>query len=286
MAPASIEQDILDRVEQGFCLKQPDGASDDSDYQKYGFISSCEIYDEVVCRKVPALLPGHGCDGIDNNCDADLTPDECAEDEFPPTIDFSNAHEFCGNDKHIFPTPDAAKACLTKQVMTTDDCYPVSTMVGDAVETSSSAKCGTTYAFSVGASEDICNKTSSGSFMVLVDSNIDPTQSACEFSKGPDVPPELNVIQAKENCGRNTFFSSKENALECVRIGFCCHFFVHYLLHNRTYTLYSWLLYVYRLNTTPQQKTNAVLLILHMLILMLPVPQKRSPTVQKQSRLL
>jgi hypothetical protein len=236
LAPETIEQDILDRVEQGFCLKQPDGASDDSDYQKYGFISSCEIYDEVVCRKVPALLPGHGCDGIDNNCDDDLTPDECAEDEFPPTIDFSNAHEFCGNDKHIFPTPDAAKACLTKQVMTTDDCYPVSTMVGDAVETSSSAKCGTTYAFSVGASEDICNKTSSGSFMVLVDSNIDPTQSACEFSKGPDVAPELNVIQAKENCGRNTFFSSKENALECVRIGFCCHFFVHYLLHNRTYT--------------------------------------------------
>ena len=63
---------------------------------------------------------------------------------------------------------------------------------------------------------------------VLVDENVDHPK--CDFSKGPDAPPELNVIQAKENCGRNTFFSSTENALECVSMEllllFLCSLFV------------------------------------------------------------
>ena len=49
---------------------------------------------------------------------------------------------------------------------------------------------------------------------MLVDENVPAPK--CEFLLGPDVNPFLDVSKAKELCGRNTFFSSEEEANDCV----------------------------------------------------------------------
>ena len=74
---------------------------------------------------------------------------------------------------------------------------------------------------------------------VLVDENVDHPK--CDFSEGPEIAPKLNVIKAKENCDRNTFFSSEKEAQKCVSMKLI-GFFVHSLTHIRSYTLDSRLL--------------------------------------------
>eukprot|EP00957_Ditylum_brightwellii_P211836 15366656-Ditylum_brightwellii.AAC.1 len=55
------------------------------------------ILQETLCREVPTLLPGHGCDGIDSDCNFER--DDCGEDAYDPVIDLSRVHEMCGPDK-------------------------------------------------------------------------------------------------------------------------------------------------------------------------------------------
>lgn len=99
-----VESDeIDDALDKGFCAI-PD--PNDRDTTEYGHISTCNLYHEVLCRPVPNLLPGHGCDGVDNDCDEYFPErDECDEDAYPPTIDFSNAIEACVSTYYVYKCP-------------------------------------------------------------------------------------------------------------------------------------------------------------------------------------
>ena len=113
-----------------------------------------------------------------------------------------------------------------------DECRPVDVayVKTDVTGTAEAlSNCTKTVKVTVTANIKGCEGLStSKDVFVLVDENVDHPK--CDFSKGPDAPPELNVIQAKENCGRNTFFSSTKNALECVSMEllllFLCSLFV------------------------------------------------------------
>jgi hypothetical protein len=55
--------------------------------------NQCAMYDEVICRQVVQLGRGHGCNGLDDDCDRDV--DECDEDIVSPTIDTTAARTQC-----------------------------------------------------------------------------------------------------------------------------------------------------------------------------------------------
>lgn len=83
------------------CGRNPPSLSSSFNYEFEKFTTTCELMFEVLCRPVPTLLKGHGCDGVDSNCDSDRFPDECAEDKYPPEFRLSRFAEFCGADKHV-----------------------------------------------------------------------------------------------------------------------------------------------------------------------------------------
>lgn len=209
----AIDQTLADQ----FCT--PDSSNQGDPDFVYGAISTCNIFHEVLCRPVENLKPGHGCDGIDNDCDYGDFVDECDEDAFPPEIGFSSVQEFCGSDKHVFGSIDQARDCVETHVKTTDDCEEVNTTVASPVASASNdlSLCGTSYRVDVTATEAICSKSTSGSFFVLVDDNIPSYQRVCEFLQGPNEPPLLNVAKATELCGGKIFFNSLTEAEACVR---------------------------------------------------------------------
>jgi hypothetical protein len=57
--------------------------------------------------------------------------------------------------------------------------------------------------------------SSSDTILVLVDESIPDQQRSCKFSRGPDVPPTLDVSKAAELC-KNTFFATVDEADSCV----------------------------------------------------------------------
>lgn len=182
----------------------------------YGFITTCDIFHETVCREVGDLQPGHGCDGIDNDCD--FVRDECDEDAYPPTISLSRANEFCGDNKHIFGTLEEAKACLETHVITADDCNAVTTVV-ESVALAAGAGlsfCGTTYQFTVTATENVCGKVTLATFNMLVDPAIPAGQTVCEFSKGPNEAPEIDLSESLAVCGGTKFHESSAEAKRCI----------------------------------------------------------------------
>lgn len=182
----------------------------------------------MLCRPVENLKPGHGCDGVDNNCNHgnakqpftgnNQAIDECGEDAYPPQISFSSVAEFCGGDKHVFRSADQARQCVKNHVLAVDDCETVTTEVEITVASSSNtlSLCGTMYQVDVTAAEDICGKSTPGTFFVLVDDNIPDYQGVCEFSQGPDDTPSLDTSMASKLCGEKIFFSSIAEAKECV----------------------------------------------------------------------
>jgi hypothetical protein len=87
------------------------------------FENSRFILQETACRPVDKPKLGHGCDGIDNNCD--FVRDDCSEDQFPPTIDAKLAVDTCSALGTIFPDIATAQACVEKRVSAQDDCLPV-----------------------------------------------------------------------------------------------------------------------------------------------------------------
>jgi hypothetical protein len=61
-----------------------------------------------------------------------------------------------------------------------------------------------------------CDEVSSSeTVLVLVDENIPENQGKCEFSRGPDAPPTLDVSKATDVC-KNTFFATVDAADSCV----------------------------------------------------------------------
>jgi hypothetical protein len=61
-----------------------------------------------------------------------------------------------------------------------------------------------------------CDEVSSSeTVLVLVDENIPENQRVCEFSRGPDVPPTLDVSKVADVC-KNTFFATVDEAESCV----------------------------------------------------------------------
>ncbi|KAL3915524.1 MAG: hypothetical protein SGILL_005611 [Bacillariaceae sp.] len=70
---------------------------------------------ELACVPVPFLKRGHGCDGVDNNCDDEKKVDECAEDISPPTfmpLDIPSE----------FVSLEEAEAYIKANVQVVDDC--------------------------------------------------------------------------------------------------------------------------------------------------------------------
>jgi hypothetical protein len=57
---------------------------------------------------------------------------------------------------------------------------------------------------------------SSETILVLVDGNIPKNQRVCEFSRGPDAPPTLDVSKAAELCSSNMVFATVDEADSCV----------------------------------------------------------------------
>lgn len=175
-----------------------------------------KIYKEVLCRSVEALLPGHGCDGVDNNCD--YKRDECDEDAFHPVIGLSRVAELCGGDQHVFQSDLLARECVKTHVSAVDDCSSVTTYVQSTTEDDpgdSLSICGTTKRIKVIAVEDQCSKsTEDDSILVLVDTNI--LSPSCKFSQGPDVSPILDVSQAVELCSGKIIYQNIEEAERCV----------------------------------------------------------------------
>jgi len=207
---------------------------------------SNDIFFQVLCRPVVVLLPGHGCDGIDNNCDESLQPDECDEDRYDPVISFNEVKARCGGV--VFDTVATAQECVKCYLSAVDDCYPVVvttvalqvnanpttgtttdpatlTITDPATLTTTTppqvtrsdelAKCGATYEIAVTAEEETCGKSSIGSFFVLVDSNILPGQTACELMGSADVAPSLDISKALDLCD-GKIFSSIAEAEDCV----------------------------------------------------------------------
>jgi hypothetical protein len=131
-------------------------------------------------------------------------------------IDFGRVAELCGGDKHVFATSAVAASCVETHVSIVDDCYSITT-VFEAPVVASEAKCGTTYMIKVTATEDNeCDQSSTGSFLVLVDGNIPENQGKCEFSRGPDAPPTLDVSEATDVCSGNMVFATVDAADSCV----------------------------------------------------------------------
>jgi len=91
------------------------------------------ILREVACIPIETLQRGHGCDGIDNNCDIGALRDECNEDIFPPEIDIGSVQASCSD--RVFQTSEEARECIQNAVSATDDCKPVeitTTVSGEA----------------------------------------------------------------------------------------------------------------------------------------------------------
>ena len=178
------------------------------------------IDEEVKCRPVDKLKPGHGCDGVDNDCDGppDYMRDECDEDAYPPQIDLSRVAEFCGADKHVFGSAAQARDCVETHVSAVDDCEEVIQNVSLPVlsESNDLSICGTMYEVAISASEVICGKRTDDTFFVLVDDAIPSNQSVCEFSKGPNEQPFLDMTKSYDLCGGSKIFSSIADAEECV----------------------------------------------------------------------
>ena len=102
-----------------------DGAELEAVYEntKTMLDAQAAIYDEVVCRCAEEPRRGHGCDGVDNDCDK--TVDECDEDIFPPIIDVSDAVHNCGSGsgrENWFDSNQAALDCVNAYTTVDDDC--------------------------------------------------------------------------------------------------------------------------------------------------------------------
>lgn len=76
------------------------------------------ILQETACRHVEEFQRGHGCDGIDNDCD--FLRDECDEDRFPPEIESLRARSECLPE--FFDDPSQAEACIKSKTSAVDDC--------------------------------------------------------------------------------------------------------------------------------------------------------------------
>ena len=100
-----------------------------------------------------------------------------------------------------------------------DECRPVDVayVKTDVTGTAEAlSNCTKTVKVTVTANIKGCEGLStSKDVFVLVDENVEDPK--CDFSRGPDIPPKLDVLKAIELCGRNTFFSDDMNAEECVK---------------------------------------------------------------------
>jgi hypothetical protein len=77
------------------------------------------ILDIVTCTPVAELLWGHGCDGVDNDCDGAV--DEADEDVVPPVL-----HADRAVSQVWHPSTAAAMTAVEKAVLAFDDCRGVS----------------------------------------------------------------------------------------------------------------------------------------------------------------
>ena len=118
----------------------------------------------------------------------------------------------CGPDSVLFQTSGAAKECVEKYAIVSDDCQEVSTsfMVEDA---SAITVCDTTVTITIAADTNTCNQTSSDTFAAIVNSDIET--SSCKYSQGPDVAPKLDILQAINAC-EGPFFPTVDEAEACV----------------------------------------------------------------------
>ena len=116
-----------------------DGSAEGA-FAQAAFENTQYTLNEIACRPVGdgselALKRGHGCDGIDNNCNSPIKLiDECEEDVFPPDMTVKAYPE------GWFSTADDAKAFLENSVTAMDDCMPVSLSWDGTSE-----KCGATW---------------------------------------------------------------------------------------------------------------------------------------------
>lgn len=200
---------IKANIDEGFCVGEPEGP-----------ITLCKIVEELECKPVPVgkLSIGHGCDGVDNDCNNEV--DDCGEDVTLPQVDFSQVTKFCSGDKNVFSSSLVAEECVGRFVVASDDCQEVSTTSTVSDVTSQSDKrissCGRTYEVEITAMETQCFKSKTSSFLVLVQDNLRKGLPSCVLTSGPESPPALDLSAAKEHCAGKKFWQSLTSAINCV----------------------------------------------------------------------
>ena len=115
----------------------------------------------------------------------------------------------------MFGTLAEAQLCVETHVITADDCSSVTTTVA-ATTTSGPSICGQHYDMLVISVEDSCTKSTTDVMSVLVDTNIPAGQPVCEFSRGPNAAPKIDLTSAVALCGGNKFFNTIEAAIACI----------------------------------------------------------------------
>lgn len=134
------------------------------------------------------------------------------EDIYNPTIDLAKVAEMCGPDSVMFKTNEAAKECVEKYAVVSDDCQEVSTLF--TIEDGSPiTACDKTMTITIAADTNTCNQTASDTFTAIVNSDIET--ASCKYSQGPDVAPKLDILQAINAC-EDPFFPTVAEAEACV----------------------------------------------------------------------
>ena len=137
-----------------------------------------------------------------------------SEDVYDPTIDLSRVAEFCGSNKVLFKGVLGAEECVKEYAVVADDCQEVS-VTTERVLIDKTSICDASWSITVNGATKYCDQTASETFTVLVNDAI--STDACEFpvGKGPDVPPELDILNAINRCD-GQIFSTLEEAEACV----------------------------------------------------------------------
>ena len=124
------------------------------------------IMKELACQP-SSLKRGHGCDGIDNNCDNDGNVDECAEDVIDPEIDLSAVYESCGNK--VFQSTGEASSCVESFMKVTDDCQVINPST-DITVSSNTNDVTCESEIGVQVLEQTCQQSANASLTLKVDS--------------------------------------------------------------------------------------------------------------------
>ncbi len=189
-ASALVLREIVAGVEIAIsqCTFQ-DGQVDSAEIEA-AYENSVIIVDAVTCRVAQAQRMGHGCNGLDDDCDKMI--DECDEDVFGPQIHIDPVvYGMCRPS-----TADAAEAVL-RSVAASDDCSRIT--VDEPIF--SAPECDATVDVTA---TDECGNPSTASTMVTIDGQA--PEVSCSVKTETLFPPNHKMVNvgftftAMDNC--------------------------------------------------------------------------------------